>query len=343
MKIRTINLLLILSRIVFFLPDVEAQPTLGWTQVPYTYSIQSPYNLPTSARFWIDSTFSAGAYVDSMSAYNFFVVRTDAPYSLGSSTLPRTEMRLQGNDYDTVDQHQFEADFYVPTGTDSTCIMQIFGGGTSSTALQLRVYNVSGNGNLYAYTVSSGNLVLANCYNQWHHLNVTHNSILSNDSIKIYIDYVLAKKTIGRGYPTSPTTSNSPHYFKCGVYNQDKYPPVSDTNRVKYKNIKVWYLSNTVTGISKNNLSPSSALVLQNYPNPFNPSTMISYETPVTDLISVKIFDLLGREIATLVNEKKQAGKYQVTWDASRFMSGVYFCRLQAGASSVTKKLLYVK
>jgi hypothetical protein len=248
-------------------------------------------------------------------------------------------MRLQGNDYDTVDQHQFEADFYVPSGTDSTCIMQIFGGNTSSTALQLRVYK----GNLYRYTVSTSNLVLANCFNQWHHLNVTHNAAPASDAINIYIDNAFKLNCVGRGYPTSPTTSNSPHYFKCGVYNQDNFPIVSDTNRVKYKNIKVWYLSNTVTGVSKNNLSPSSALVLQNYPNPFNPSTMISYETPATGFVSVKIFDLLGREVATLINENKQAGKYQVTWNASRFMSGVYFCRLQTGASSVTKKLLYVK
>jgi hypothetical protein len=68
----------------------------------------------------------------------------------------------------------------------------------------------------------------------------------------------------------------------------------------------------------------------QNYPNPFNPTTVISYQVAVGSSVRVSVFDILGREVAILVNEKKPAGSYQVQWNASREPSGVYFYRLSA-------------
>jgi subtilisin family serine protease len=81
----------------------------------------------------------------------------------------------------------------------------------------------------------------------------------------------------------------------------------------------------------------------QNYPNPFNPTTVIGYEIPGFSSVILKVYDVLGREVATLVNERKGAGKYSVTWNASSMSSGVYLYRLQAGAHSATKKLLLLK
>ncbi len=81
----------------------------------------------------------------------------------------------------------------------------------------------------------------------------------------------------------------------------------------------------------------------QNYPNPFNPTTAISYELSANGYVSLKIFDVLGREIKTLVSERQTAGKHSVTLDASGLPSGVYFYRLQAGTYSETKKLLLLK
>lgn len=89
----------------------------------------------------------------------------------------------------------------------------------------------------------------------------------------------------------------------------------------------------------------------QNYPNPFNPSTTIPYQLPVDGLVTLKVFDLLGREIATLVNEQQKAGYYRVTFDANRLASGVYFYRLQArstnggkaGDFAATKRLMVLK
>ncbi len=75
---------------------------------------------------------------------------------------------------------------------------------------------------------------------------------------------------------------------------------------------------------------PKSFGLNQNYPNPFNPTTVISYQLPVVSSVTLKIYDVLGREAAKLVSQKENAGYYNVTFDASRFASGVYFCRLIA-------------
>lgn len=90
-------------------------------------------------------------------------------------------------------------------------------------------------------------------------------------------------------------------------------------------------------------LIPVRVALSQNYPNPFNPTTVISFQSPVSSLVSIRIFDVLGREVATLVNEEKPPGKYNVTWDASNMPSGVYLYRLTAGASVLARKMIVVK
>lgn len=81
----------------------------------------------------------------------------------------------------------------------------------------------------------------------------------------------------------------------------------------------------------------------QNYPNPFNPITTISYLLPVTSHINLKVFDMRGREVATLVNEVKPPGSYSIQWNADKFSSGIYIYRLTTGGSSVTRKMILLK
>jgi photosystem II stability/assembly factor-like uncharacterized protein len=81
----------------------------------------------------------------------------------------------------------------------------------------------------------------------------------------------------------------------------------------------------------------------QNYPNPFNPSTKISWQSPVGSWQILKIYDVLGNEVATLVDEYKPAGKYEVEWDASNHPSGIYFYQLKAGGFVSTKKMILIK
>ncbi|MCK9409144.1 MAG: T9SS type A sorting domain-containing protein [Bacteroidetes bacterium] len=89
--------------------------------------------------------------------------------------------------------------------------------------------------------------------------------------------------------------------------------------------------------------APKEFSLNQNYPNPFNPTTMISYQLPVSNHVTLKVYDALGREAATLVNDVKKAGNHSVTFDASKFSSGIYLCTIKAGNSSATKKLTLLK
>jgi hypothetical protein len=106
-----------------------------------------------------------------------------------------------------------------------------------------------------------------------------------------------------------------------------------------------FYKTSLLTKVrSDNNLIvPNEVTLYQNFPNPFNPSTTISYKLSATCNVSLKIFDLLGREVAELVSEKLQAGDHSVIWDASGMSSGIYFYRLQAGFFSETKALMLLK
>jgi hypothetical protein len=88
---------------------------------------------------------------------------------------------------------------------------------------------------------------------------------------------------------------------------------------------------------------PKTFALEQNYPNPFNPTTLISYQLPVASNVLLKVYDVLGREVMTLVNERQEAGAYNFTLNASSLSSGVYFYRLQAGRFVETKKMMLVK
>jgi hypothetical protein len=82
---------------------------------------------------------------------------------------------------------------------------------------------------------------------------------------------------------------------------------------------------------------------ISNYPNPFNPITHISYNIPKGTFVSIKIFDTLGKEIATIVNEYKPAGKYEKEFNAADLPSGIYFYRLQTDSYAATKKMALLK
>jgi len=102
-------------------------------------------------------------------------------------------------------------------------------------------------------------------------------------------------------------------------------------------------LNEIVVSVGEEHVQPEGFYLSQNYPNPFNPSTVISYRLPVIGFVTLKVYDLLSREIATLVNEEKPAGEYEVEFDASKLPSGIYFYQLRAGQYSETKKMILLK
>jgi len=105
----------------------------------------------------------------------------------------------------------------------------------------------------------------------------------------------------------------------------------------------IW-LDSILTGITPiSSEIPKDFSLLQNYPNPFNPSTAIRYQIPSQNHVTLKVYDVLGREVATLVNEEVKPGSYEVTWDATAFASGVYFYRLQTNDFVQTRKLVLLR
>ncbi len=107
----------------------------------------------------------------------------------------------------------------------------------------------------------------------------------------------------------------------------------------------IWRLRypGVITRVERSDAVPPGFVLKQNYPNPINPSTVIGYQVPAKSAVVLKVVDLLGREMATLVDQVQQAGTYGVRFDGSNLPSGVYFCRLQAGPYGATKKLLLLK
>ena len=106
-------------------------------------------------------------------------------------------------------------------------------------------------------------------------------------------------------------------------------------------------ISETTSGTTDlkedNSIIPSEFNLYQNYPNPFNPRTIISYQLPISGNVVLKVYDVLGNEITTLVNEEKPVGYYETNWNASNLASGIYFYRLQAGSFVQTRKMILLK
>jgi len=101
----------------------------------------------------------------------------------------------------------------------------------------------------------------------------------------------------------------------------------------------------TSVGIVERKTVPTSFSLKQNYPNPFNPSTIIEYELPVSGNVALKIFNVLGAEVAVLINEEKSAGSYEYEFSSENFnlTSGIYFYQLTAGNFAQTKKMVLLR
>jgi hypothetical protein len=102
-------------------------------------------------------------------------------------------------------------------------------------------------------------------------------------------------------------------------------------------------INRIVLKLANSGKPPANFALFQNYPNPFNPSTTIKYDLPKDSRVTLKLFNILGQEVATLVNGEENAGYKSIEWNASGFASGVYFYRIQAGDYTATRKLLLLK
>jgi hypothetical protein len=153
-----------------------------------------------------------------------------------------------------------------------------------------------------------------------------------------------------------PNVSNSNRYGQRGYSNAGDVFPRKSINLGDQTNdgvndiavlgggyILLLYGQSVPTHI-KDQLTPEKGFNLfQNYPNPFNPNTTIKYAIPEKEKVEMKVFDILGREVETLVNETKNPGYYEVNFNAGNLVSGVYICRLKAGGYIKTSKMILLK
>ena len=166
----------------------------------------------------------------------------------------------------------------------------------------------------------------------------------------------------GLGWPNGPRGGDRRYNINSGPFNL----AVGDTQEVVYaimmakgtdninsitklrelaSHVQEFYNTELVDILNtKQTVAPTGYTLFQNYPNPFNPKTTIEYEVPEKSFVTIKIYDILGREVQTLVNNQEQVRyKYKVVFDASSLSSGVYFFRLQAGSFTETKKMMVLK
>lgn len=133
-------------------------------------------------------------------------------------------------------------------------------------------------------------------------------------------------------YTDQNVTAGSTYTYRIRAVNNNSESNYSNTATVS-----------TITGVEKNKQIPTEFKLDQNYPNPFNPTTIISYSIPENSFVQLKIYDLLGNVITTLVSENQSAGIYKITFDGSNLTSGIYFYQLITPKYTSTKKLMLVK
>jgi hypothetical protein len=140
-----------------------------------------------------------------------------------------------------------------------------------------------------------------------------------------------------------PENGDTPVFFRVRVRdNQNKWSVWSDLF-----DTRAFFNQEGNYGVEKKqanqNLVPTSNALSANYPNPFNPSTVINFAVKDAGLVSLKVFDILGSEVVTLVNETKEAGEYAVEFNASNLPSGVYIYKMQVNGFASSKKMLLMK
>lgn len=156
---------------------------------------------------------------------------------------------------------------------------------------------------------------------------------LNNSGFELFRNEKLLSFIEGNG---TTTEQQSYEYIdrplEVGVYKYNLYQIDYDgtKNKIATQNIKF-------------SIEPLAYILKQNYPNPFNPSTTINYSIKKNGLVTLKVYSILGKEVATLVNENQEAGNYSIKFNASKLPSGIYFYSLKSGGFSSTKKLILLK
>jgi len=120
-------------------------------------------------------------------------------------------------------------------------------------------------------------------------------------------------------------------------------PVTIPVNTFSIQNVNFILSAAYPTDVTDRSTTPSTSRLMQNYPNPFNPKTVVSCQLSVASRVRLVVYDMLGREVATLLDGEKEAGTYRVEFDGSRLATGIYICRMTAGSFVDCKKMMLVK
>ncbi len=179
-----------------------------------------------------------------------------------------------------------------------------------------------------------------------------------NGPVWVQWQYLIFRGLLNYGYQkearqlAEKVLANMTYSLETNHYFWELYSP--DTHWSGWNKTYIWAgivarmlndVDTLTTGVEINSSDryPLSFALEQNYPNPFNPVTTIRFDVPVESKVVLKVFDALGRNIATLVNEAKEAGTYDVKFDASQYSSGIYFYSIQSGSYRSVKKMVYLR
>ncbi len=164
----------------------------------------------------------------------------------------------------------------------------------------------------------------------------------------------------GSGWPSGPSAGDRRYLMDSGPFNMapgdtqevviaifmakgtDNIQSVAEL-QAKASYVQYFYYQNFLVSVDDKISAPDNFELSQNYPNPFNPATKIKYNIAKPAYVTLKVFDILGKEVASLVNEEKQSGNYSIDFNSKNFPSGVYIYQLKAGSFTATKKMILLK
>ncbi|HVN49285.1 MAG TPA: T9SS type A sorting domain-containing protein, partial [Bacteroidota bacterium] len=216
---------------------------------------------------------------------------------------------------------------------------------SSNAASSPDTLSITGYGRSYEVSVSSNNIVMNNTALKKDTIIMITNT--GNQPINITMtstSSAFSASPAQFSIPVNGSIRDTIHYTYMASSNTSAKIFISN-GAFTLETINILANGTTPVGVDKETAIPTAFMLSQNYPNPFNPSTIIHYDIPAGThgTVSIKVYDVLGREVATLVNETKNVGSYTVTFNASKLTSGVYLYRMQAGSFIQTRKLVLLR
>ena len=263
----------------------------------------SPWN---GTKYYLPNFIPSIAWFDSSRETRMYNTKSAFPYFFCNNNVCDTNAEIKANDPQWVDQKIYTLTHSAVVWADSV-VYQLYGGATTNSALWP---------NFFYYTDTS-----ASYPTTWPRFNGAYtNPTLMTASIE--------KLPLGdlNWFP------NQKAIWKANQQAIMQHILAENESQMNLTAVK-----NLNGGV------PATFALAQNYPNPFNPSTEISYSIPKNGMVSLKVFNVLGQEVATLVNEEQNAGNHVVSFDASKLASGIYFYTLRQEGNSITRKMLLLK